>query len=76
MKKAANPMKMPKLHERALTLGCTLPNCSNNNMIAVIRDGDVPNEYMTLLFHHHEMYGPVLMFSEKRMWYKVQKDIR
>jgi hypothetical protein len=38
MKKAANPMKMPKLHERALTLGCTLPNCSKNKMIAVIRE--------------------------------------
>lgn len=31
---------------------------------------------MTFLFDHYEMYGPILMFSEKRMWYKVQKDIR
>lgn len=69
-------MKMPKLHERALTLGWTLPNRSKNKMVAVIRGLGVPNEDMTLLFHHHEMYGPVLMFPEKRMWYKVQKDIR
>lgn len=69
-------MKMPKLHERALTLGCTLPNCSRNKDDCHDWRHDVPNEDMPLLFDHYEMYGPILMFSEKRMWDKVQKDIR
>jgi hypothetical protein len=76
MKKAANPMKMPKLHERALTLGCTLPNCSKKRDDFRDQRRDVPNEDMTLLFNHYEMYGSVLMFPEKRMWYEVQKNIR
>jgi hypothetical protein len=36
---------------------------------------DIPNEDITLLLHHYEVYGLILMLSEKRMWYEVEKNI-
>jgi len=67
---------MPKLHERALTLERTLFSYSRKKKEACRdRRRDIPNEDITLLLHHYEMYGLILMLSEKRMWYEVEKNI-
>lgn len=67
---------MPKLHERALTLGRTLSSYSRKKKEDCRdRRRDIPNEDITLLLHHYEMYGLILVFSEKRMWYEVEKNI-
>ena len=72
MKNAANPKKMPKLHERAFMLGREAPT----EVGGLPSSGtDLPNENIALLLDHYEMHGVVLVLSEKRMGYQMQKHV-
>lgn len=72
MKNAANPTKMPKLHERAFMLGREVPKEARGWLSS---GADLPNEYIAFLLDHYEMHGFVLVLSEKRVRYEMQKHV-
>jgi hypothetical protein len=72
IKNAANPTKMPKLHERAFMLGREAPT----EVDELPASGtDLPNKYIAFLLDHYEMHGLILVLSEKRMGYEMQKHV-